>query len=316
MNTRPMSTREAMAAWAAFLEAQPSNIALTIPALLRTQERLRRLSWNIRLPPIDIHCDRDGGFRRFSADQDSLDLKNPPESYSFITYRCRNCEETTKTFAVMIHWNPLLDDSNAEVMKLGEYPPFSAPISPRIKKLLSPSDLELFRKGNRATDQGLGIGAASYFRRVVENQWSHLVTEIKQAAERVRRGGSQRLRCCSPGNAVFARRGNVERRNSGEAADSRRPESTDVALSASQPTATRTDGRTVPEAGCSHPDSTHFFAGEHCGCAEGSRQAPRCGTHVIGRRPRPSEKSETPSRPEQPPETGLASRSSPDISPR
>ena len=174
-----------MAAWAAFLEAQPPNIALTIPALLRTQERLRRLSWNIRLPPIDIHCDRDGGFRRFSADQDSLDLKNPPESYSFITYRCRNCEETTKTFAVMIHWNPLLDDSNAEVMKLGEYPPFSAPISPRIKKLLSPSDLELFRKGNRATDQGLGIGAASYFRRVVENQWSHLVTEIKQAAERL-----------------------------------------------------------------------------------------------------------------------------------
>ena len=69
-------------------------------------------------------------------------------------------------------------------MKLGEYPPFSAPISSRIQKLLSESDLDLYRKGVRAEAQGLGIGAAMYFRRVVDGQWQHLVTKIRDAAER------------------------------------------------------------------------------------------------------------------------------------
>ena len=82
------------------------------------------------------------------------------------------------------HWD-FLDLSNVEVMKLGEYPPFSAPISSRIQKLLSDSDLELYRKGVRAEAQGLGIGAATYFRRIVDEQWQRLVQEIRRAAERL-----------------------------------------------------------------------------------------------------------------------------------
>ncbi|MDE0109220.1 MAG: hypothetical protein OXN96_15515 [Bryobacterales bacterium] len=69
------------------------------------------------------------------------------------------------------------------VTKLGEFPPFSTPIAPRIPKLLSGLDLDLYRKGVRAMDHGFGIGAASYFRRVVESQWELLVTEIKKGAE-------------------------------------------------------------------------------------------------------------------------------------
>ena len=37
----------------------------------------------------------------------------------------------------------------------------------------------------RAEAQGLGIGAASYFRRIVDSQWKLLVTEIRQAAEKL-----------------------------------------------------------------------------------------------------------------------------------
>ena len=67
-------------------------------------------------------------------------------------------------------------------MKLGEFPPFGAPISARIGKLLGEQDLELYRKGTRAEAQGLGIGAATYFRRIVENQWQLLVKELREAA--------------------------------------------------------------------------------------------------------------------------------------
>ena len=75
--------------------------------------------------------------------------------------------------------------ADVEAIKLGEYPPFSAPISSRIQKLLSRSDLELYRKGSRAEAQGLGIGAATYFRRIVEKQWKLLMAEIRKAAERL-----------------------------------------------------------------------------------------------------------------------------------
>ena len=99
----------------------------------------------------------------------------------FLTYKCRDCGRTFKTFSVLISFKDR-DKGIVEVMKLGEYPPFSAPISVRIGKLLGDQDLELYRKGTRAEAQGLGIGAATYFRRIVDNQWQLLVKELREAA--------------------------------------------------------------------------------------------------------------------------------------
>ena len=76
-------------------------------------------------------------------------------------------------------------DGITEVMKLGEYPPFGAPISARIQKLLDKDDLELYRKGSRSEAQGLGIGAATYFRRIVDSHWKLLVKELHRAAEKL-----------------------------------------------------------------------------------------------------------------------------------
>ncbi len=101
-----------------------------------------------------------------------------------MTYTCRDCGQTRKTFAFLLTRKDK-DSPDIEVMKLGEYPPFSAPISTRIAKLLEKADLELYRKGTRAEAQGLGIGAATYFRRIVDSQWHLLVTEIRQAAEKL-----------------------------------------------------------------------------------------------------------------------------------
>lgn len=70
-------------------------------------------------------------------------------------------------------------------MKLGEYPPFAAPTSGRVQRLLTKDDLRLFRKGLRAEAQGLGVGAASHFRRIVESQWKLFVQELKDAAAEV-----------------------------------------------------------------------------------------------------------------------------------
>ena len=170
-------------AWKSFLETTPPNTPVTISGLVVSYAK----TWRIVNPYIELHCEHDDGVRRFDPASSNVLLAQPSitPSYKFIVYRCRDCQSITKTFAVLIDQSDFEDLGNVKVMKLGEYPPFSAPISSRIQKLLSDSDLELYRKGVRAEAQGLGIGAATYFRRIVDEQWQRLVKEIRRAAERL-----------------------------------------------------------------------------------------------------------------------------------
>ena len=121
----------------------------------------------------------DDGVRRF----DAVHSNSPGIGFRFLTYVCRDCGKSRKTYALLTRLIRIKDDGIAEVMKLGEYPPFGAPISTRIQKLLGKDDLELYRKGSRLEAQGLGIGAATYFRRIVDSHWKLLVTELRRAAE-------------------------------------------------------------------------------------------------------------------------------------
>jgi len=69
--------------------------------------------------------------------------------------------------------------------KLGENPPFGPFTSPRLISLIG-GDREIFLQGRRCENQGLGIGAFAYYRRVVENQKSKILDNIIKAAEKTR----------------------------------------------------------------------------------------------------------------------------------
>ena len=180
-----MSTSEALAAWRSFLETTPPNTSVEISGLAYNFPET--YTKGFRTKHIQLHCERDDGPRRFDPITDKVLVEGFKNNlnYKFITYQCRDCRTINKTFAVLIILQSNSEDGNVEVMKLGEYPPFSSPISSRIQNLLSQSDLEFYRKGVRAEAQGLGVGAATYFRRIVEEQWKRLVTEIRRAAERL-----------------------------------------------------------------------------------------------------------------------------------
>jgi len=62
-------------------------------------------------------------------------------------------------------------------LKYGEFPPFGPPTPARLIKLIGP-DRELFLKGRRCENQGLGVGAFVYYRRVVENQKNRILDQI------------------------------------------------------------------------------------------------------------------------------------------
>ena len=176
----------ALGKWKVFLETTPPNTPLKIPDLVTYHDSVGLISsQSFDSPPIQLHCEQDDGPRRFEPLDKNVGIpfsSSSKKGFDFITYQCRDCRSAFKTFAVLLIRS---ENTDVEVMKLGEYPPFSAPISSRIQKLLSESDLDLYRKGVRAEAQGLGIGAATYFRRVVDGQWQHLVTKIRDAAERL-----------------------------------------------------------------------------------------------------------------------------------
>jgi len=69
-------------------------------------------------------------------------------------------------------------------MKLGESPEFGPPTPSRVIKLIGP-DRELFLKGRRSENQGLGIGAFGYYRRVVENQKDRILDEVIKVSEKL-----------------------------------------------------------------------------------------------------------------------------------
>jgi hypothetical protein len=61
----------------------------------------------------------------------------------------------TKRFSIAVKGT----EETGLVQKLGELPPFGPPTPPRVFKLIGEEYRELFLKGRRAENRGLGIGA-------------------------------------------------------------------------------------------------------------------------------------------------------------
>jgi hypothetical protein len=136
-------------------------------------------------PSLQLHCSSEtcSGVRFFDSRADAIMLDGLQNI--FLPYTCRNCGVTSKTFALKALTQRLSDGTHeCLVVKIGELPAFGPPTPSRVISLIGP-DRELFLKGRRAEILGLGIGAFSYYRRVVENQKGRLVEAIEEVAERV-----------------------------------------------------------------------------------------------------------------------------------
>jgi hypothetical protein len=135
-------------------------------------------------PEIRLHCDSEicNGIRQFYCSDQNLHYISVPRDYEVVTYVCRNCRGTQKTFALLV-----IPDGNSLgwVQKLGEFPPFGPPTPARVMKLVG-EDRDLFLKGRRAELRGLGIGAFAYYRRVVEEQKGRIIEEMGKVAARVK----------------------------------------------------------------------------------------------------------------------------------
>ncbi len=181
--TKP-GTPPAAKSFADFLVATPPDVAVEISDLGRYYSPQRRDLIYLTTPDLLLHCDSEQckGARFFGcAKGTSINITSNSWVFDFIHYTCRNCQTKTKIFSIVVRRGETLSGS---AMKLGEIPPFGPHTPARVITLIGP-DRELFLQGRRAENRGMGIGAFSYYRRVVENQKGRIIAEIARVAQKL-----------------------------------------------------------------------------------------------------------------------------------
>jgi len=134
-------------------------------------------------PKLQLHCSSNEcqGVRFFSSmDEPWLDINKINDK--FITFFCCNCKKSYKTFS--IHTVRDKETDKWKIFKYGEYPAFGPPIPTRAFKLIG-GERELFLLGRKSENQGMGIGAFVYYRRVIENQKSRIFDELIRVISKI-----------------------------------------------------------------------------------------------------------------------------------
>ncbi|WP_142235851.1 hypothetical protein [Allostella humosa] len=169
-----------------FLESVPPGVEQRIAQLaLETGSVLSaKKQYSLNIEDISLHCDNEacGGLRNFRYSDSTIDVQARSRRYLFLRFTCANCQKTGKLYALSIQISDIATDGFVE--KLGERPQFGDRLPSRLMEMIGP-DRDLFLKGRRCESQGLGVGAFSYYRRVVEAQKDRILDRLISALERL-----------------------------------------------------------------------------------------------------------------------------------
>ncbi len=171
---------------ASFLESTPPNQLIHISDLSEWKVVDYGYRNVMRTPEIQLHCDHEAcnGTRFFRCVSGGRKyLESNDYKFFYVTYRCSNCQRVEKTFSLAAKVDEDASPSG-ECYKFGELPTYGPPVSPKLIKLIGP-DRDEFLKGRRCENQGLGVGAFVYYRRVVENQKNRILNEIIKVSEKI-----------------------------------------------------------------------------------------------------------------------------------
>lgn len=141
--------------------------------------------WDVSSPDLLLHCSSEecNGLRFYKQQKDTISVPDKGWARGYLSYACRNCGKGWKVYAVTVH-RESGDQTDGRAYKYGEYPTYGPSVPARVISLIGP-DREFFLLGRKAETRGLGIGAFAYYRRVVENQKSRIITEIAKVAEKL-----------------------------------------------------------------------------------------------------------------------------------
>lgn len=168
-----------------FLESIPTGQGIDVSEVwFQYQRPNARLRYETLTPELELNCTNSkcDGYRVFRSETTIL-LDSKSSTSGFIDFVCSNCKQEHKRYSLLIKMlkEPGIETGIAHCYKYGEFPPFGDPTPARLLKLAG-SDRTLFLKGRQCENHGLGIGAFSYYRRVVEDQKNRILEAIINAA--------------------------------------------------------------------------------------------------------------------------------------
>jgi hypothetical protein len=141
--------------------------------------------YELATPELQLHCSSVpcNGLRFFRFSEGEIGVsKTQTRMLTYMTYTCSNCRRTKKMFSIYAVVDA--DWATGTCYKFGEFPAYGPPTPARLIKLFE-GERENFLKGRRCESQGLGIGAFSYYRRVVENQKNRILDEVIRVCEKI-----------------------------------------------------------------------------------------------------------------------------------
>jgi len=141
--------------------------------------------FEINTPDLTLFCSSSAcmgpRFFRFEGGNQIIH-KHQKFTNTYFVYLCSNCAEKRKIFSLQIRAEE--QGSRGACYKFGEEPAYGVPTPPRLLRLFG-DDKDIFLKGRRCENQGLGIGAFVYYRRVVENHKNQILDEIIRVSKRL-----------------------------------------------------------------------------------------------------------------------------------
>jgi hypothetical protein len=170
--------------FAEFLESTPPSQTIKVTQAIK--ENIfsgtgQVLSVELQTPQLQLHCASDdcNGLRVFRFSGGDVKVSSRKPNHTFLTFVCSNCRERYKTYSLHV----VVNDNVCECFKFGESPPYGPPTPARLIRLFG-DEREMFLKGRRCENHGLGVGAFVYYRRVVENQKNRILDEIIRVCEK------------------------------------------------------------------------------------------------------------------------------------
>ena len=164
-----------------FLETVPPGKEVIVNTDITSDNN--RLTY-LNPPQLQLHCTSEvcQGTRFFNAANTVERLWPKNKNNNFLTYTCRNCSESIKRFAIRIFYDG--ETNNWIVSKYGEIPSFGPPTPSRAITLIG-GERNLFLLGRRCENQGMGIGAFVYYRRVIESQKNRIFDELIRVISKI-----------------------------------------------------------------------------------------------------------------------------------
>ncbi len=144
----------------------------------------------LNLPEILLFCEHENcNGERLFKNTGTVTLQEDRNTNTYVYYRCKNCSEAVRVYSLAAQFD--LNKPSGVMFKFGEYPQFGPPTPAKVIRVLG-AEKDYYFKGRQSENQGLGIAAFAYYRRVVENQKDKIFDEIIRTVKKI-----------NPGDTVF-----------------------------------------------------------------------------------------------------------------